>query len=56
MMIQACAKHIQYQLSKEFSHVGFMLEGIQCSDAGLQVPMASICTDMSANSRCNTEK
>ena len=30
-----------------------MSEGVQCSDAGLQVAMASIHTDMGANSKCN---
>ena len=41
----ACAEHIQYQLPNEFSRVGFLLDAIQCNDAGLQAAMASIKTD-----------
>jgi len=43
--LQACAEHVQYQLPNEHSRVGFLLEGIQCSDAGLQAAMASVKTD-----------
>ena len=43
--MQACAEHVQYQLPKEHSRVGFLLEAIQCSDPGLQAAMASIKTD-----------
>jgi hypothetical protein len=43
--MQACAEHIQYQLPNEHSRVGFLLEGIQCPDPGLQAAMASIKTD-----------
>lgn len=42
----ACAEHVQYQLPNEHSRVGFFLEGIECSDAGLQAAMASIRTDI----------
>ena len=34
--MQASADHVQYQLPNEHSRVGFLLEAIQCSDAGLQ--------------------
>ena len=43
--MQASAEHVQYQLPNEHSRVGFLLEAIQCSDAGLQAAMASIKTD-----------
>ena len=43
--MQACAEHIQYQLPNGHSRVGFLLDAIQTSDAGLQAAMASIRTD-----------
>ena len=43
--MQASAEHVQYQLPKEDSRVGFLLEAIQCSDPGLQAAMASFKTD-----------
>jgi hypothetical protein len=43
--MQAAAEHITYQLPNEHSRVGYLLEAIQCSDAGLQAAMASIKTD-----------
>ena len=43
--MQASAEHVQYQLPNEHSRVGFLLEVIQCSDAGLQAATASIKTD-----------
>jgi hypothetical protein len=43
--MQACAQHVQYQLPNEHSRVGFLLDAIQCSDAGLQAAMASVRTD-----------
>ena len=43
--MQACAEHIQYQLPNGHSQVGFLLDAIQTSDAGLQAAMASIRTN-----------
>ena len=43
--MQASAEHVQYQRPNEHSRVGFLLEAIHCSDAGLQAAMASIKTD-----------
>lgn len=43
--MEACAEHVDYQLPNQHSRVGFLLEAIQCSDAGLQAAMASIKTD-----------
>ena len=34
--MQASAEHVKYQLSNKNSRVGFLLEGIQCFDPGLQ--------------------
>ena len=43
--MQACAEHIQHQLPNGHSRVGFLLDTIQTSGAGLQAAMASIRTD-----------
>ena len=43
--MQQCAEHVEYQLPNEHTRVGYLLEGIQCSDAGLQAAMASVRTD-----------
>jgi hypothetical protein len=43
--MQAAAEQITYQLPNEHSRVGYLLDAIQCSDAGLQAAMASIKTD-----------
>jgi hypothetical protein len=43
--MQACAEHVQYQLPNEHSRVGFLLNAIENSDAGLQAAMASINVD-----------
>ena len=43
--LTACSQHVEYQLPNEHSRVGFLLNGIECSDAGLQAAMASIRTD-----------
>ena len=37
-----CAEHIAYQLPNELTRVGYLLEGIQCSNPGLQAAMASM--------------
>ena len=51
--MQQCAEHIAYQLPNEHTRVGFLLEGIQCSDPGLQAAMASVRTDDGANGMRN---
>ena len=43
--MQACAEHVQHQLPNEHSRVGFLLNAIKNSDAGLQAAMASINMD-----------
>ena len=43
--MQQCAEHLEYQLPNEHTRVGYLLDGIQCSDAGLQAAMASVRTD-----------
>ena len=43
--MSACAEHVQYQLPNEHSRIGFLLDAIQCADAGLQAAMASVKTD-----------
>ena len=47
--IRQCAEHIAYQLPNEHTRVGYLLEGIQCPDPGLQAAMASVQTDDGAN-------
>ena len=51
--MQQCAKHIAYQLPNEHTRVGCLLEGIQCSDPGLQAAMASVRTDDGPNGMRN---
>ena len=43
--MSASAEHIQFQLPNEHSRVGFLIDAIQCADAGLQAAMASVKTD-----------
>jgi hypothetical protein len=43
--MRACAQHVQYQLPNVHSRVGFLLDAIQSSDAGLQAAMASVRTE-----------
>ena len=47
--MSACAKHVQYQVPHDYSRVGFLIHVIQCSDAGLQAPVASVKTDNGPN-------
>ena len=49
----ACAEHVQYQLPIERSRVGFLIDAIECADAGLQATMASVKTDNSQNGLWN---
>lgn len=43
--MQVSAEHVTYQLPNEHSRIGYLLDAIQCSDAGLQAAIASIKTD-----------
>ena len=55
--MSACAEHVQYQLPNEHSHVGFLIDVIQCANAGLQAAMASVKMDNGPNGlRNNFEK
>ena len=47
--MQQCAEHIAYQLPNEHTRVGYLLEGIQCPDPGLQAGMVSVRTDNGPN-------
>ena len=44
--MQASAEHVEYQLPNAHSRVGFLLNAIKTTDAGLQAAMASIRTDV----------
>ena len=52
--MQQCAEHVEYQLPNEHTWVGYLLEGIQCSDVGLQAAMASVRTDDGPTGMRNT--
>ena len=55
--MSACAEHVQYQLPNEHSRVGFLIDAIQSTDAGLQAAMASVNTDNGPNGlRSNFER
>ena len=43
--MQQCAEHMEYQLPNSHTQVSYLLDSIQCSDAGLQAAMASMRTD-----------
>ena len=43
--MQQCAEHVEYQLPNSHTRVSYLLDSIQCSDAGLQAAMASVRTD-----------
>ena len=55
--MSACAEHVQYQLPNKHSRVGFLIDVIQCADAGLQAAMGSVKMDNGPNGlRNNFEK
>ena len=35
--MQQCVEHVEYQLPNSHTWVSYLLDGIQCLDAGLQV-------------------
>jgi len=43
--MEQCAEHVTFQLPNQFTRVGYLLDGIQCSDAGLQAAMAFVRND-----------
>ena len=47
--MQAAVEHVIYQLPNARSRVSYLLDAIQCNDAGLQAAMANIKTDQSQN-------
>ena len=51
--MEVCATHVPYQLPNEFTRVGFLMDTIQCNDAGLQAEMANICSDDGATGKRN---
>ena len=52
--MSACAEHLQYQLPNECSRVGFLIDAIQCANAGLQAAMASVKMDNGLNGLQNS--
>ena len=53
VMMQSCAEHVTFQLPTGHSRVGYLLEGIQCSDATLQAGIASVKQDTAADGMRN---
>ena len=51
--MQQCAEHVSFQLPNEHTRVGYLLEGIQSMDPGLQVAMASVKMDDGMNGMRN---
>ena len=51
--MQQCAEHVAFQLPNEHTRVGYLLEAIQTTDAGLQAAIAQIKTDDGANGKRN---
>ena len=42
VQMQSCTQHVQYQLPNEHSRVGYLLDGLENNDAGLQAAIANI--------------
>jgi hypothetical protein len=51
--MQQCAEHVAFQLPNEHTRVGYLLDAIQTSDAGLQAAIANIGTDDGPNGKRN---
>jgi hypothetical protein len=51
--MQQCAEHVSFQLPNELTRVGYLLDAIETSDAGLQAAMAQITTDDGPNGKRN---
>ena len=52
-MMQQCSEQVEYQLPNEHTRVGYLLEGVQCPDPGLQATMVSVRTDDGPDSMRN---
>jgi hypothetical protein len=51
--MQQCAEHVAFQLPTEHTRVGYLLNAIQTSDAGLQAALAAVRTDDKATGKRN---
>jgi hypothetical protein len=51
--MQQCAEHVSFQLPNELTRVGYLIDAIESSDAGLQAAMAQIATDDGPNGKRN---
>ena len=51
--MQQCAEHVEYQLPNQHTHMGYLLDSIQCPDPGLQAAIASIHIDNRLQGMCN---
>jgi hypothetical protein len=51
--MQQCAEHVAFQLPNEFTRVGYLLDAIENTDAGLQAAIAQVRTDDGAGGKRN---
>ena len=51
--MQACSLHVAFQLPNEHSRVGFLLDGIENDDAGLQAAIANVEDDNGVDGKRN---
>ena len=51
--MQACSQHVEYQLPNDHTRVGYVLDAIECDDAGLQAAMANILDDTGPEGKRN---
>jgi len=51
--MQQCATHVAFQLLNEHTRVGYLLDAIKTTDAGLQAAIAQIQTDDGVNGKQN---
>ena len=51
--MQQCSQHTDFQLPNEHTHVGYLINAIETSDAGLQAAMALVRNDTAPNGKQN---
>jgi len=54
--MQNCAQHVAYQLPNEHTRIGYLLEAIQCNDAGLQASITSVKTNTGTDETQNNSE
>ena len=51
--MEQCSAHVNFQLPNKSTRVGYLLDGIECSDAPLQAAMALVRNDDAVNGKRN---